>query len=171
MKTEMREEPRELSEGEMRRQRGVIAELNASDAGSDMATIGGERYPRRDTHLAVPNPSSHQGKGKGPVLVPGTETNATKKSERLSNLKFGSLDSSPSSQGPSLSMRGGMECDEKVSELVERVDSVRESSGDEEEDSVHGTSIKKEENHVEYKSLRDLVEASEPEYADVGKDG
>jgi hypothetical protein len=169
METEMREELRKLSEGEMRRQRGVIAELNASDAGSDMATIGGERCWSGNTHLGVPGPSTQQ--AKGTLTFPETKTIATKKSERLSNIKFGSLDSSPPSQGPSLSMRGGMECDEEVSELVERVDSVRESSGDEEEDSVHGTSIKKEENHVEYKSLRDLVEASEPEYADDGKDG
>jgi hypothetical protein len=166
--TEMREELRELPEEETETQRGLIAELNATDAGGDMATVGGERCPSGDTYLAVAGPSTRQ--GEGPVKSTGTEIIVTKKSERLSNVQFDSLDGSPPPQGPSVTMRGGLECDEEVSELVERVDSVLGSSGNE-ADSVHGSPIKKEEEHVKFRSLRDLVEASTPEYADVGKDG
>jgi hypothetical protein len=154
---------RRKREMEMERQSGVIDGPNPVDAGDDMA---GETLTSGNTHLPVAGPRTQDGENPMLLTVPEPST-----PQRLSHIKFGALDGEPPLDGPDVSMRGGMGCEEDVSGPVGRVDSACESSG-EEEDSVNGSPIEiNEQDHVEYKSLRDLVEASEAEYADVGKGG
>jgi hypothetical protein len=157
---------RRLMEERKRQQEARDFTMNALDASSSMAMAVGERYQSESTHSAVKGPSAQQ-HGETPPMSPGNRSTASVRPNGNTNssvhfeqtppptprplhIQFGSFDDSPPAK-PTASMRGG--------KVRKRADSSYASPAP----------VEREDNYVEYLTLKSLVEASEPDFTDVLK--